>query len=112
MAVDGSGVAFYQQRLMAAVRKYGQINFSGHTPGASLNISPLRHVLDPAHRISGQHDVRVRDRERLIRALMHPDVQRMVDIMVTHEYPMSKAGEAFAKQVSKACGKIYLRTQQ
>jgi len=111
VAIDGSGVIFYQERLMSAVRKYGQINFSGHTPGSRLHLSPLHHILDPAHRISGQHDVRARDRERLIRALMNPDVQRMVDIMVTHEYPMSKAGEAFAKQVSKECGKIYLRTQ-
>ena len=112
VAIDGSGVAFYQERLMSAVRKYGQINFSGHTPGSRVSLSPLQHVLDPAHRISGQHDVRVRDRERLIRALMDPDVQRMVDVMVTHEYPMSNAGEAFAKQVSKECGKIYLWTHQ
>jgi len=31
--------------------------------------------------------------------------------MVTHEYPMSKADEAFDTQVSKQCGKIYLHTQ-
>ncbi|MGA1579290.1 MAG: zinc-dependent alcohol dehydrogenase [Luminiphilus sp.] len=112
VAIDGSGVAFYQERLMSAVRKYGQINFSGHTPGSRVSLSPLQHVLDPAHRISGQHDVRVRDRERLIRALMDPEVQRMVDVMVTHEYPMSRAGEAFAQQVSKECGKIYLWAHQ
>jgi len=112
VAIDGSGVAFYQERLMSAVRKYGQINFSGHTPGSRVSLSPLQHVLGPAHRISGQHDVRVRDRERLIRALMDPEVQRMVDVMVTHEYPMSRAGEAFAQQVSKECGKIYLWAHQ
>jgi hypothetical protein len=36
----------------------------------------------------------------------------MVDVMVTHEFPMSRAGEAFDIQVSKQCGKIYLWTQQ
>jgi hypothetical protein len=56
--------------------------------------------------------VRRLDRERLVRALCDPEVQRMVDVMVTHEFPMSRAGEAFDIQVSKQCGKIYLWTQQ
>ena len=60
----------------------------------------------------GQHDVRSLDREYLIRALLDPQVQRMVDVMVTHEFPMSRAGEAFDVQVSKQCGKIYLWTQE
>jgi len=111
-AVDGSGVTFYQERLMQATRKYGNINFSGHTPGAKLDLSPLHHVIDPAHSLWGQHDVRARDRERLVRALCNTEVQRMVDVMVTHEFPMSRAGEAFDLQVSKQCGKIYLWTQQ
>jgi len=42
---------------------------------------------------------------------MNADVQRMIDVMVTHDYPMSKANEAFDTQVSKQCGKIYLHTQ-
>jgi len=52
------------------------------------------------------------DRERLVRALLHPDVQRQIDVMVTHEFPMSRADEAFELQVSKQCGKIYLHTRQ
>lgn len=110
-SVDGSGVAFYQQKLMAATRVYGTVNFSGHTAGARLEFSPLHHVIDPAHRMLGQHDVRAIDRERLIRALLNRDVQRMIEVMVTHEFPMSKAGDAFEIQVSKRCGKIYLHTQ-
>jgi threonine dehydrogenase-like Zn-dependent dehydrogenase len=111
-AVDGSGVIYYQEKLMQATRKYGNINFSGHTPGASLDLSPLHNVIDPAHTLWGQHDVRALDRERLVRALCNPEVQRMVDVMVTHEFPMSRAGEAFDVQASKRCGKIYLWTQQ
>ncbi|EED31707.1 oxidoreductase, zinc-binding dehydrogenase family [gamma proteobacterium NOR5-3] len=112
VAIDGSGVTYYQEKLMKAVRKYGQINFSGHTPGAHLELSPLHHVIDPAHTIFGQHDVRAKDRERLVRALCDPKVQAMVDVMVTHEFPMSRAGEAFDVQVGKQCGKVYLWTQQ
>jgi threonine dehydrogenase-like Zn-dependent dehydrogenase len=110
-AVDGSGVPFYQEKLMTATRMNGTINFSGHTPGAKISLSPLHHILDPAHTLMGQHDVRTKDREGLVRALLNKDVQRMIDAMVTHEFPMSRAGEAFDTQVSKQCGKIYLHTQ-
>ena len=96
---------------MAATRKYGTVNFSGHTPGAKIDFSPLHHVIDPAHTLFGQHDVRSLDRQGLVRALCNPEVQRMVDVMVTHEFPMSRADEAFDIQVSKQCGKIYLWTQ-
>ena len=33
--VDGSGVPYYQEKLMAATRLYGTVNFSGHTPVAA-----------------------------------------------------------------------------
>ena len=110
-AVDGSGTPYYQEKLMAATRLYGNINFSGHTPGSRLALSPLHNILDPAHTLQGQHDVRAQDRERLVRALTDPLVKRCIDVMVTHEIPMSKAAEAFEVQVSKKCGKIYLQTQ-
>ncbi len=99
-------------REAQATRLYGTVNFSGHTPGSKIDLSPLHHVIDPAHTLLGQHDVRIRDRERLVRALRNKVVQRMIDVMVTHEFPMSRAGEAFDIQVSKQCGKIYLYTQQ
>jgi threonine dehydrogenase-like Zn-dependent dehydrogenase len=110
-AVDGSGVTYYQEKLMAATRLYGTVNFSGHTPGAKLAFSPLHNVIDPAHSFTGQHDVRAKDREGLVRALLNKDVQRMIDVMVTHEFPMSRAGDAFDLQETKRCGKIYLHTQ-
>lgn len=110
--IDGSGAAYYQKKLMEATRLKGQINFSGHIPGEELRLSPLEHILNPGHVFFGQHDVRARDREGLIRALLNKDVQRMVDVMVTHEFPMSQAGDAFDAQVSKECGKIYLYTQK
>lgn len=111
-AVDGSGVNYYQERLIKATRVYGNINFSGHTPGAKLEMSPLHHVIDPALSYQGQHDVRDKDRERLVRALTDPKVKKGIDAMVTHEFPMSRAGEAFDVQVSKQCGKIYLYAQK
>jgi len=110
-SVECSGVPFYQEKCMAATRLYGTVNFSGHTPGAKLEFSPLNAVTHPGHTLLGQHDVRMRDREGLVRCLMDPTVQKNVDAMVTHVYPMSKADEAFDMQVSKKCGKIFLQPQ-
>lgn len=107
-AIDGSCIVCCQEKLMKALRVYGNMNFSGHTHGAVLNLSPLHHVTDPARTFFGQHDVRISDRERLVRSLLHPIVQRGIDAMVTHEFNMSEAGKAFDVQVSKQCGKIYL----
>ncbi len=111
-SVECSGVPFYQEKCMAATRFYGSVNFSGHTPGARLDFSPLDAVTHPCHRLVGQHDVRMIDREGLVRCLMNPTVQRNVDAMVTHTFPMSKAGEAFDVQASKKCGKIFLKPQE
>ena len=110
-SVECSGVTYYQQKCMQATRMYGSVNFSGHTPGAKMDFVPLDQITHPAHRLIGQHDVRALDREGLVRAIMNPDVQRMIDVMVTHDIPMSNAGEAFDVQVSKQCGKVYLRPQ-
>ena len=111
-SVDGSGAPYYQEKLIAATRVYGNVNFSGHIPGAKFDLIPLHHIIDPARTMFGQHDVRAKDREGLVRAMLDPGVQRMIDVMVTHEFPMSRAGEAFEVQVGKRCGKIYLHTQQ
>lgn len=107
-AIDGSGLPYYQEKLIKAARVYGNINFSGHTPGAKLELSPLHHVIDPALTYQGQHDVREKDRERLIRALCDPIVQKGIDAMVTHQFPVERAAEAFQTQISKKCGKVYL----
>jgi threonine dehydrogenase-like Zn-dependent dehydrogenase len=92
------------------VRRYGRIFHLGFVPGSLENL-PI-HILDQIINrhvwITGGHDVRFRDREGLVRMLQDPEVQRMIDIMVTHEFPMSKANEAFEAALSKQAGKIYL----
>jgi threonine dehydrogenase-like Zn-dependent dehydrogenase len=110
--IDGSGHPMYQEKCLQAAHPYGKINFSGHIPGQSFPIENLKHIIDPANTITGQHDVRMCDRESLVRMLCNPTVQKNIDAMVTHVIPMSQAGEAFDVQVSKKCGKIFLRPQE
>jgi len=109
--IDGSGHPFYQEKCLQATHPYGKINFSGHIPGQSFPLQNLKHIIDPGNIIMGQHDVNMRDREGLVKMLCDPTVQRNIDAMVTHVFPMSKAGEAFDVQVSKQCGKVFLQPQ-
>ena len=57
-------------------------------------------------------DVRFRDRDGLLRMLCDPEVQRGIDVINTHTFPMSRAGEAFEVALTKECGKIYLLPQE
>ena len=57
---------------------------------------------------TGGHDVDLRDRDRLLGMLLDESVQEKIDLMVTHEFPMSRAAEAFEVALTKRCGKIYL----
>ena len=111
-AFECSGSSYYQRRLFDGLRIYGRFHFTGHMPDETLELHPLEDVVDKQLMLTGGHDVRAIDREGLIRMLRKPEVQRQVDVMVTHEFPMSAAAQALDVSASKACGKIYLRPQE
>jgi hypothetical protein len=48
------------------------------------------------------------DRPGIIRTLRNKEVQRMWDVVVTHEFPMTEAEEAFKISATQRCGKILL----
>ena len=108
-AIDGSGHPSYQMKCLEATVPYAKVNFSGHIPGQSIPLENLKHIIDPGNVIMGQHDVNAKDRESLVRLLSDPEAQKRIDALVTHIFPMSRAGEAFDVQVSKECGKVFLR---
>ncbi len=56
----------------------------------------------------GTIDSRRIDRPGIIRTLRNKEVQRMWDVVVTHEFPMMEAEEAFKISASQRCGKILL----
>ena len=109
-AFECSGYPYYQQRCLSAIRQYGRIYSLGFVPGSDERY-PL-HVLDELlnkHATwTGGHDVDVNHRDRLLTMLLDESVQRSIDLMVTHEFPMSRAAEAFEVALTKRCGKIYL----
>ena len=48
------------------------------------------------------------DRFGIIRTLRNKEVQRMWDVVATHEFPMTEAEEAFKISATQLCGKILL----
>jgi len=73
-----------------------------------LKVDPYAAIAEKNLKIMGTIDSRRMDRPGIIRMLRSKEVQRMWDVVVTHEFPMSDAEEAFKVSISKQCGKILL----
>ena len=112
VAFECSGTPYYLDRAMAGLRRYGTLFSLGFTGSEGYTVSVLNDMMDRHIKWTGGHDVRFRDRDGLLRMLCDPAVQAQVDTIVTHTYPMSRAGEAFEVALTKECGKIYLLPQQ
>jgi hypothetical protein len=56
--------------------------------------------------------VYVSHREGLLRMVQNPEIQRLSDHLITHEYNMSQGAEAFEEALTQQAGKIYLYPQE
>ena len=112
LAFECSGAPYYLDRCFAGVRRYGTVISLGHNGPQPYSLSILNDLMDRVITWTGGHDVRFRDRTRLIRMLCDTDTQRRIDRLVTHTFPMSQAQEAFELGLTQACGKIYLRPRE
>lgn len=112
--IEASGYPYYQKKCLQAVRRFGNMWLFGFLVESSEPL-PIR-LLDEIHnrsvRLSGSHDVHVTHREGLLRMLCNPEVQTTSEHLITHEYNMSQAGEAFEAALSKQAGKIFLYPQE
>jgi threonine dehydrogenase-like Zn-dependent dehydrogenase len=73
-----------------------------------LKVDPYASIAEKNLKIMGTIDSRRIDRPGIIRMLRNQEVQRMWDQVVTHEFPLSRAEEAFKISASQMCGKILL----
>ena len=108
VALECSGAPYYLDRLFSGLRRYGTLFSLGHNGSQTYSLSILNDLMDRHITWLGGHDVRFRDRSGLLRMLGDAGVQRHIDILTTHTFPMSRADEAFEVGLSKNCGKIYL----
>ncbi len=109
VAFECSGAPYYLDRCFAGLRRYGHMHSQGFLGSGRYTVSILNDIMDRHLKWSGGHDVRFRDRDGLLRMLQHPDVQRRINVVNTHSFPMSAAQDAFEVGLTKQCGKIYLR---
>lgn len=112
VAIECSGAPYYLDRCFAAARRYGHVHSLGFSGSGGYEVSVLNDLMDRHISWSGGHDVRFRDRDALLRMLGDAEVQRQIDTLTTHDFPMSRADEAFEVGLTKNCGKIYLRPGQ
>jgi threonine dehydrogenase-like Zn-dependent dehydrogenase len=109
VAFECSGAPMYLDAAISGLRRYGRLFSEGHVPGGDeYDVNVLTQIMDRHVSWTGGHDVAVRDRSGLMRALQQPRVQHWVDQMVTHTFPMSEAAAAFEVGLTKGCGKVYL----
>jgi len=75
-------------------------------PDRVLRVDPYAQIAEKNLKIMGTIDSRRIDRPGIIRMLRNSGVQRMWDVVVTHEFPMSKVEEALKISSTQQCGKI------
>lgn len=111
---EASGYPYYQKKALAAVRRFGNVWLYGFLveDAEPLPINLLDEIHNRGVHLSGNHDVHVKHREGLIKMLQNPEVQAWADYLITHEYNMSEASDAFEAALSKKAGKIFLYPQE
>lgn len=77
-------------------------------PNRVLRVDPYGGIAEKNLKITGTIDSRRIDRPGIIRTLRNKEVQRMWDVVATHEFPITQAEEAFKISATQKCGKILL----
>jgi threonine dehydrogenase-like Zn-dependent dehydrogenase len=101
-AVDASANDGARALAIRATRQWGKIAFVGE--GSTVSFNPSPDLIHPQKTIIGSWVTsiwRMEDLvERLVRWNIHPE------ILVTHRFPLEKAGEAYSLMASGKCGKV------
>ena len=87
---------------------YIQENLRRPKSNRVLHVDPYAAIAEKNLKIMGTIDSRRFDRFGIIRMLRNKEVQRMWDVVATHEFPMTEVEEAFKISATQQCGKILL----
>jgi len=112
-----SGYPYYQRKCLDALRHYGTmtlLGYAAHEKDLKLELNTEWDLCWGHKQITASFDVAFKDRLSLVEMLLEKPVQEKVDEMVTHQFPMSKAEEAFDLLINhKGCGcKVHLLPQE
>ncbi|MDR2607760.1 MAG: zinc-binding dehydrogenase [Treponema sp.] len=101
-AIDASANDGARALAIRATRQWGKIALVGE--GSTVSFNPSPDLIHPQKTIIGSWVTsiwRMEDLvERLVRWNIHPE------ILVTHRFPLEKAGEAYSLMASGKCGKV------
>ena len=101
-AIDASASDSGRQLAIRAAREWGKIAFVGE--GGTCNFAPSPDIIHGQKSIYGSWVTslwRMEELvERLVRWGIHPED------LITHEFPLEKAGEAYALMAGGNCGKV------
>jgi threonine dehydrogenase-like Zn-dependent dehydrogenase len=71
-----------------------------------LSIDPYAQLAEKNITIAGTIDSRHIDRPGIIRMLRNKEVQRMWDVMATHEFSLAEIDKALELTATRQCGKV------
>ena len=101
-AVDCSGADPARQTAIRATRKWGRIVFIGE--GGSVRFNPSPDIIHDQKTIYGSWVTNIWRMEELVERLVRWRV-RPADL-VTHRFPLDRAGDAYALMAEGRCGKV------
>ena len=101
-AVDCSGADPARQTAIRATRKWGRIVFIGE--GGSVRFNPSPDIIHDQKTIYGSWVTNIWRMEELVERLLRWRV-RPADL-VTHRFPLDRAGDAYALMAEGKCGKV------
>lgn len=104
-AVDCAGVAPAQRLMVDAVRRRGQVAFVAESGDFMLKVSNdmIRKGID----IHGIWHWNLTDAPRMWETIRK--AAPLLDLQITHRFPLSRVGEAWELQLTGNCGKIILQ---
>jgi threonine dehydrogenase-like Zn-dependent dehydrogenase len=101
-AIDASANDSARQLAIRATREWGKIAFVGE--GGTVNFNPSPDIIHGQKTIYGSWVTSLWKMEELVERLVrwgiHPED------LITHEFPLEQAGEAYALMASGKCGKV------
>ena len=101
-AVDSSGADAGRALAVRAAREYGKIVFLGE--GGTVHFNPSPDLLHPQKTIYGSWVTSLWKMEDLVEHLVRWNIHP--DELITDEFPLEKAEEAYALMASGNCGKV------
>ncbi len=113
-AFECSGYPYYQKKSIDVLRHYGTtilLGYAAQETDMTLNLHTETDLCWCHKSITASFDVAFRDRGDLLEVLQESWMQGQIDQLVTHQFPMSRATEAFETILAKKACKVHLLPQ-